>query len=516
MSFFNERCPNCSRSISKEAGFCRHCGCPTANSWSNCPRCAASVGTDAQFCWKCGAEQDQVAKRSIYSDRWHRSPTDFAVRVEISVPEKAFHHGLQVDDGTLALLFQNGRFVGTLDPGYHTFDTFMQRLFGFDKGAAAHAILLDMQAAEIDFQLEDIRTQNEVPIDVRLRLLFQVAEPKLFADRLIQNAASFSTNDLANCFQTDVRQGVQWLLKDCPVEKLMSELRVREMLEAELVKHLAPTLLPYGLRITGVRLADFGGPAIELLRQRLGEINQLNREADLNRRLRDVLRNDKITAFRDEQELNEAFEQVTHEYGFKAAQREEERKRFLQAGEHHVQLEGLRLDYERRRAEVLNRLDEQTLRQKSELADVHHELEINRTRFEEEMRRQRSQFQAAQEQQVVQATTDLEVARQGIEALRLVSEAKLGIRQKNERLSTDIEAERLKIRGDASLQALLATMSGEQADRLLKLAELEMRKGLTAEQALALVAEKSPEIAPAVAAALSAKYGQPKSPPTAP
>jgi len=43
---------------------------------------------------------------------------------------------------------------------------------------------------------------------------------------------------------------------------------------------------------------------------------------------------------------------------------------------------------------------------------------------------------------------------------------------------------------------------------VLKLAELEMRRGLSAEQALALVAEKSPEIAPAVADALRAKYAR--------
>jgi Flp pilus assembly protein TadD len=69
-----------------------------------------------------------------------------------------------------------------------------------------------------------------------------------------------------------------------------------------------------------------------------------------------------------------------------------------------------------------------------------------------------------------------------------------------------MEAERLKMRGNADFRALLATLDGEKADRLLKLAELEMRKGLSVEQALALVAEKSPEIAPAVAEAMRAKY----------
>jgi len=37
-----------------------------------------------------------------------------------------------------------------------------------------------------------------------------------------------------------------------------------------------------------------------------------------------------------------------------------------------------------------------------------------------------------------------------------------------------------------------------------------MRKGLSPEQAMALFAEKSPEIAPAVADALKAKYSSPE------
>ena len=107
--------------------------------------------------------------------------------------------------------------------------------------------------------------------------------------------------------------------------------------------------------------------------------------------------------------------------------------------------------------------------------------------------------------------THMEVARAGVEALKLVKETKHELRAKEEDLNTRLEAERLKHRGEASMQALLASMTGEQADRLLKLAELEMRKGLSVEQALALVVEKSPgEIAPAIAEALKAKYAAAK------
>ena len=157
--------------------------------------------------------------------------------------------------------------------------------------------------------------------------------------------------------------------------------------------------------------------------------------------------------------------------------------------------------------EILNRLDEQKLQHQAALADAQHGLEVNRLKFEEDIRQQKDRFSVGQDQQVSQAQTDLEVAKQGIEAMKAVKSAKLAHKAQEEELATKIETDRLELRGTASLQGLLATLSGEQADRVLRLAELEMRKGLSAEQALAMIAEKSPEIAPAVAKAIKARNG---------
>ena len=272
---------------------------------------------------------------------------------------------------------------------------------------------------------------------------------------------------------------------------------------------MQPVLAAYGLTMEGVRLAEFGGEAINSLSEKFGEIAKLNREYELNRKLNDALRKEKLSAYRDEEEARDCYEQITHEFGFKSAGREQERKLFIQSAETHVRMEGLVQDYSLRRAEIVNRLDEQKLRHESELADVSAEITRQSLRFEEDIRQQKVRFGTGLEQQVGQAKTDLEVARQGIEALKLVKETKLEARARESALDNQLEADRLKLRGDASLQALLATLSGENADRLLKLAELEMRKGLSPEQALALIAEKSPEIAPAVAEALKAKYSQP-------
>lgn len=512
MGFFTQRCPNCSKSISKEADHCSHCGCPASNTWATCHQCGSSVGTESRFCWKCGTEQRSDQRKVFYGDRWHRSSTDFAVRIDLAVPEKTLHHGLQVDDGTLALFFQDGRFVGSLVPGYHAFDTFAQRLFGLNKGKQAHAILVDTQAAEVDFAVEGVRTAKQVPVNVRMRLLFQIADAKLFADRFFKDVSSFSTGDLTTRFQGDVAAALQVALQPHALDDIASEVRTRELIEGEVVKALQTVLSDHGLRIVGVRLADFSGPAMDSLREKLGKISELNRENELNREMRDALREEKVGAFREEQDLRDYYEKITQEYGFKAAERGEEQRRFTQAAEHRFELEALRQDYDRRRAEIVNRLDEQKLRHQSDLAEVQHELEVNQLKFTQDVGQQEVRFAVGQKQQVKQSETDLEVAKRGIEALRLVKEAKHEARLKEEALNTQVEAERMKIRGEANMQALLATLDGPQADRLLKLAELEMRKGLSAEQALAMVAEKSPEIAPAVAAAIRAR--QPVAPTT--
>lgn len=508
MGFYNQRCPNCGKAVSTDAAYCNACGCPTAKSWVSCHRCGSSVGAESKFCWKCGTEQDPERRKLFYGDRWHRSPDDFAVKVDLKTPGTTLHQGLQIDDGTVALVFQNGRFAGVLEPGYHTFDSFLKRLLGFDKGQAAHAILIDTQAAEVDFMLEDLRVKNQVPVDARMRLLFQVKDPKAFAERMLDGAADFSTHDLTQRLQGDVRAAVQDALVQHSLDEVILAGNARDLIEKALTMRLQPAVAPLGMSLEGVRLAEFGGPAVTELRSKLGEVDRLTREAEANRRLQDAVRAGKIDAYRDEQQLKDALERIAHETGLNQIARAEDVKRFTQGLQNQTMLEGLRQDYEARRSEIMNRLDEQKLRHQSEISDAVNKVELRKVEFTEDMRQQRERFAASQDQQVGQAKTDLEVARQGVEALKLVKQAKFESKQLEDRHDIAMEAERLKLRGSADVKALLATLEGEKADRILKLAELEMRKGLSVEQALALVAEKSPEIAPAVAEAMRAKYSK--------
>jgi hypothetical protein len=506
MGFLTEHCPNCGKAISKEAEYCSSCGCPSATSWTTCNRCQSAIGGDSQFCWKCGAEQDLKARKSFYGDRWHRSPADFAVRVDLAVPEKVLHHGLQVDDGTLALLFQNGKFKGAIGPGYHTLTGFFERLTGFDKRKEAHAILLDIRGAEVDFEIDDIPVKNQVPVAVRARLLFHLKDPKLFAEKFLQGAASFSTQDFAEAFKADVAEALKRRLKDLSPDDLIVETEKRQLIEKELMNSLNPVLANYGIQSTGVRLADFGGAAIDYIREKLGDIHRLNREFELNRRLRDAVRTEKVDAFRDEEQLKDYYEQISHEFGFKSADREQERRRFMQLAEHRFQLEGLAQDYERRRAEILTRLAEQKLRHRDDIGEVQHQLQINRAKFEEDFYQNQRRFGATLEQQRRQAITDREVAQEGIKAWVQVNEAKHKARAAEQELRLKGEEEQLRIRGAASRQALLSILPPEQADRLLKLVELEMHKGLSEAEAFTLAISHSEEFSPEVLRALRGAF----------
>lgn len=506
MGFFTERCPNCGKAVSKNADFCNDCGCPSASSWATCNRCGSSVGSDSEFCWKCGDAQDLDARRRIYYDRWQRSTGDFAVRVELVIPDQTLHHGLQVDEGTLALIFQNGEFEGTLFPGYTQFDSFIKRFLKIEGGGTSHAILLDTRSAEIDFYLDKINTKDGVPVDVRARALFQVTEPKLFVDRFLTGRSTFTQQDLSDEFHGEVRTAVQERIGGKTMQELLDTGDIRELIEQAVKEKLGKAFTGAGLKCDGIRLADMSGEVVDTLREKMAEFQEKTLERELDSRLRDALRKEKVDLFRDEHDLNEHFEKVTHELGLKSDGREQQKKVFLQDAEKELQRAGMQLDWSIRIEQVGYELEEKKIRGEADREESVKNLDADLVEGVKRGDHQRGQEQA-------QATSDLEVAKQGIEALKLVKQAKNEANLLDEQLKIDVEKQLLEMRGGADMQALLATLSGEQADRLMKLTEMKMREGMTSEQSLAFIAEQAPEnFGPAVAEALKAKFGQGNSP----
>jgi hypothetical protein len=375
---------------------------------------------------------------------------------------------------------------------------------GADHGGLSHAILLDAQSAEVDFYLDGITTQDALRVDVRLRVLFKVTDPKMFSDRFLTGRSSFSQQDLSDAFSGDVRVAVQERFSAQPLGALLETVNLRETLEEAVMNQLVRAFAGAGLKSDGVRLADMTGEVVDSMREKMAEFRRLTLERELNSRLSDATRDEKVRLFKDEQDLNDYFEKISHEMGFKSAEREQERKRFLLEAAQQLELHGLELDWRKLQTKTLQEIEEARMRRK---ADLESRNEYLAAELEESQKR----FALKQTQDVERAKTALAEAQLGIEALKLVKDAKHEARVKEADLELEMEKHKLELRGNASMQALLATLSGEQAANVLKLAEMEMRRGMTAEQSLAFVAEKSSEhFAPAVAEALKAKFAAPK------
>jgi len=341
-------------------------------------------------------------------------------------------------------------------------------------------------------------------VDVRLRVLFKVTDPKMFSDRFLTGRSSFSQQDLSDAFSGDVRLAVQERLSAQPLGALLETVNLRETLEEAVMNHLVRAFAGAGLKSDGVRLADMTGEVVDSMREKMAEFRRLTLERELNSRLSDATRDEKVRLFKDEQDLNDYFEKISHEMGFKSAEREQERKRFLLEAAQQLELHGLELDWKKQQTKTLQEIEEARMRRK---ADLESRNEYLAAELEESQKR----FALKQTQDVERAKTALAEAQLGIEALKLVKDAKHEARVKEADLELEMEKHKLELRGNASMQALLATLSGEQAANVLKLAEMEMRRGMTAEQSLAFVAEKSSEhFAPAVAEALKAKFAAPK------
>ncbi|MBP8260884.1 MAG: zinc ribbon domain-containing protein, partial [Verrucomicrobia bacterium] len=231
MGLFTTSCPQCGKSVPNKAAHCNNCGCPAATAWTDCPKCGSAIGADSKFCWKCGTQQDPAARRAFYGDRWQRTPGEFAARVDLNTPDKALRHALRIDEGTLALLFEDGRMVGTLEAGLHPLDNVLQRLLGLDKGRKAHAVLIDMLGAEVDFAVEDLRAAEGIPFDARVRLLLQVTDPKTFALRVVGDAPTFETRQLTERFHGDVQAALQAGLAGLPLDTFVLDARPRELAE---------------------------------------------------------------------------------------------------------------------------------------------------------------------------------------------------------------------------------------------------------------------------------------------
>lgn len=235
-------------------------------------------------------------------------------------------------------------------------------------------------------------------------------------------------------------------------------------------------------------------------------------------RLREVLTDDKLGKFK----FDEIVRQAEHDLGLKQVIRADEMARLAERFSfernregvvRRIEVAGIENDHAREQAwkelDARERQADETHRHdlQRQLAVAQGELDQRKIRVELERldhaERLRQREERARSETVVRKTR-LEAERAEHDEKVRRTEAALGLQKQLWANEADAEERQLRSRAGADVAALLSVVGGSEAQRILELEKLRIRKGMTAEQMLAMAAEASPE----AAAALRIRYSQ--------
>ena len=353
MGIFSDPCPKCGNRVRKGSRFCPKCGESAPRGLTKCGKCGAEVRTSSVYCWKCGCKLDEMAKPMILEDRWARSGDDFAVRIDNQIVKGWLAKPLIVEHGTRALLFQNGRYKGELPEGRHDMGGFLSRLNHFMVEQNASVVLMDAGDVSLDLESTDLWTADQYEASASAQFILRVKDADAMFGNLFKGSNQVRLDDLRAELASEVKMTLLTVMNKYNAADLFTEGDLRNQIEGLLQETLTRTLGELGLEMVQLRSVQFSCPAFEKRRKdtadvriREDEVDVSEQRAALNRRLREILTQDKMDSFKTEKDFENFVRQTEHELKIKDVIRDDEMERLKE-----------RFKFERDREAVLRRIE---------------------------------------------------------------------------------------------------------------------------------------------------------------
>ena len=547
-----KRCPKCQRAYSDQFRFCNEDGSalvvesPTAAPPQEPER---SVGPKAT--------EPKVAD----GNRWSRRPGEFAARLETSDLSALLNKGIVVEEGTLGLLFQDGKMVGSLPPGRHTVETAFERLRNLVSRRPVSVVLVDVSKTLVDVVAPQLRTSDDQLVDGNVQVVVAVNNPLDFFLNVMKGQEIVLVEQIASRLRDGVREIVEPIVVTCTADELYANTEIRERVELDLRQTLGARLSRLGLLLEGVDQVRFTGQAASEIRQRRGELNRAKAIAELDSAYREFQNQlaseasrQQMRGIKGDAEMSQFLKRLEHEVFRRDLLRQQERdelarqfrervedheakRSFVLASvelqrrselarlEHNFQIEDLQREHAERLAKLQSNGQLDTLARQQEQTRLDEELSGKLRRanaeFEHEVRRQRESLEleltrrqrtAELEREQKQADQQLESAnaQTAIDLYAKFKSAKQALAQGDRRFDHELqtatelarhqqELARMEKLNQLSPTAQIAAAPERQAELLADLRKTETLKGMDDSQIMALFAKDSPEIARALA-----------------
>lgn len=284
-------CPRCNEINRPGARYCRHCGASMAR--PNTPAPAAG-----------GAPEPVVEAK-----RWRRRPGEIAARVESSDLPGRWTKELIVEEGTNAIILEDGQSIPLAGPGRYPMQSLPDRLRHWGQGREMTAILVESGEIHLDFQLPDLWSRDPLRLSGRCEVAVQISDAEKFAVNLLKGRPTYSESDLRAFLHPEVRHAAQVYVGEMSIAQLEAGLAERpEFLGIDLHERLRQALSQSGLAFRRVRLFDLHHSAYDALRQQQEELYLGPQQAANRKRLFDLRTEEELQTIAEEESEVAQFE----------------------------------------------------------------------------------------------------------------------------------------------------------------------------------------------------------------
>ena len=322
--------PRCGNTVSKRARFCNSCGKPAPGGWWKCPSCKKWIGNDSRFCPHCNQPLYPEERAAMAGGVWSKEVQFFAQRFEVGDVKRLLNSGIQVQEGTLAILLDAGNVSDILEPGRHNPDSLARKINWFGNPPPRSVVLVDASEIVVPLHVESLRTSENFPIDfygeVMLRFKGDKDAAKAFIGNILGAERSCTFKDLSANFERAVRVAVDEMCVTSTLDDLVRDPDRRIRLQERMSARLTEDLKACGLELVRVSSAEFTGDEYEAYADKLGDLDIKRREVEYRAALRKLFDKDAMAVHKEAAELAQYKEIVDHEYRLSHEGREREFK----------------------------------------------------------------------------------------------------------------------------------------------------------------------------------------------
>ena len=275
----------CGTKVSKKARFCRVCGTGAPGGWVKCPACRRWIGNDARFCPHCNHPLHPEERVDIAGGVWDRDPGVFSQRFEAGEDARQLKEGLQIQEGTVAILLDGGSEARVLGPGRHTPEGTLRAINWFGNPPPRSIVLVASGDMVFRVAFAGLRSAEELPVDAQaeVTLRFRPSKAADFLANFLKERRVVSADDVCGWLMAEAHSAAKDQALQSTIEDLVKDPDRRPRFEEALSRALRDLLGRNGLELIRVAAVEFSGPAYEAMRAKYGELEKARRELEFKK-----------------------------------------------------------------------------------------------------------------------------------------------------------------------------------------------------------------------------------------